>query len=57
MPIVKKTSPKKKGGVVNLAPLISAAFLAAVKIGLEESKKKKSNLKSRPPRPTRPRGK
>jgi hypothetical protein len=54
MPIVKKTSPKKKGGVVNLAPLISAAFLAAVKIGLEESKKKKSNLKSRP---TRPRGK
>jgi hypothetical protein len=28
--------------------------LAAVKIGLEESKKKKSNLKSRP---TRPRGK
>jgi hypothetical protein len=39
----KKTSTKKSktSGGVNLAPLISAVLLAAVKIGLEESRRKK----------------
>jgi len=38
----KKASSKKKIGGINLAPLISAVLLAAVKIGLENRRKKKS---------------
>lgn len=45
-PVKKTSSPKKpktKGGdIVNLAPLISAVLLAAVKLGLEKKKKKAS---------------
>jgi hypothetical protein len=36
----KKASSKKKTGGINLAPLISAVLLAAVKIGLDSRKKK-----------------
>ena len=38
---IKKSKTSKKSGGVNLAPLISAVLLAAVKIGLEDSRKKK----------------
>lgn len=37
-----KNSSHKKTGGINLAPLISAVLLAAVKIGLENRRKKKS---------------
>ncbi len=36
----KAYSKKKKIGGINLAPLISAVLLAAVKIGLDSRKKK-----------------
>lgn len=38
----KNSSHKKTSGGINLAPLISAVLLAAVKIGLENRRKKKS---------------
>ena len=40
---VKKPNPstRKKTGGINLAPLISAVLLAAVKIASEDSRKKK----------------
>ncbi len=45
MPVTKKPKPstRKKTGGVNLAPLLSAALLALVKISLDDIKKKKSN--------------
>jgi hypothetical protein len=36
----KASSKNKKTGGINLAPLISAVLLAAVKIGLDNRKKK-----------------
>ena len=41
MPVTKKPKPssRKKTGGVNLAPLLSAALLALVKISLDDIKK------------------
>uniref|UniRef100_A0A6C0LFB9 Uncharacterized protein n=1 Tax=viral metagenome TaxID=1070528 RepID=A0A6C0LFB9_9ZZZZ len=45
MPVKKPKQPssRKKTGGVNLAPLLSAALLAFVKVGLDDIKKKKGD--------------